>query len=337
MKSLILVHPKFDGIWPWAADHLHQLWRAQGEVDFVRLSPDDARCLGEIVPTCRDYFRAAVLGVSVMKECIGKFSNLRELAVDGHRLTPEVEQAIQLAGIALHRHRSEALWGQSVAECALALTLCGLRRIPQLHHEILISHAPWDYRPPDGIGTVGQRGQQFGDDPHFTNGTVAGKRVRVVGVGNIGGRYAQWMKTLGADVAAWDPLAPEASFDLCGARREWDLMRLVRDAEIFAPHLPLRESTRGIITAEVIDALPRGCLVVIVTRMRICDTDALRRRVLADEIALAADVFDVEPLSLDDPLLGRHNVVHTPHIAGRTVHANHKWAEQLAAQFKPVQ
>lgn len=54
------------------------------------------------------------------------------------------------------------------------------------------------------------------------------------------------------------------------------------------------------------------------TRAGICDMGALRRRVLADELSLAADVFDIEPLPLDDPLLGRHNVVHTPHNAGRT-------------------
>jgi phosphoglycerate dehydrogenase-like enzyme len=46
-------------------------------------------------------------------------------------------------------------------------------------------------------------------------------------------------------------------------------------------------------------------------------------------------VWDVEPLPLDDPLLGRHNVVHTPHIAGRTRDANLAWAENLAAQFDP--
>jgi phosphoglycerate dehydrogenase-like enzyme len=71
------------------------------------------------------------------------------------------------------------------------------------------------------------------------------------------------------------------------------------------------------------------------TRAHVVDTEALRRRVLADELGLAADVFDVEPLPLNDPLLGRSNVVHTPHNAGRTIDANRRWAEMLAEQFDP--
>ena len=100
--------------------------------------------------------------------------------------------------------------------------------------------------------------------------------------------------------------------------------------------LPLTPQTRGLITAAHIDSLPQGCLVVLATRAMICDMEAVRRRVLADELALAADVFDVEPLALDDPLLGRHNVVHTPHIAGRTVDANKQWVENLINQFQPL-
>jgi phosphoglycerate dehydrogenase-like enzyme len=100
--------------------------------------------------------------------------------------------------------------------------------------------------------------------------------------------------------------------------------------------LPLTETTEGLITRRHVEALPRGCLVVLATRAGICDVAAIRERVLADELSLAADVFDVEPLPLDDPLLGRHNVVHTPHLAGRTADANRLWAAQLIEQFRPV-
>jgi phosphoglycerate dehydrogenase-like enzyme len=337
MTSLIVVHPDFDATWPFAADHLHMLWAAQAPVEFVRLADDDRRPAGQAAVRPERVVRLAALGVPVTADCLERLCALREAAVQGaYQPLAESVALLEGRGVPVYTQPSEGFWGQSVAEFGLALTLCGLRRIPQLHHQILTDQAPWDYAPPGGIGRPGARGAQYGDDSRFTNGTVAGKRVRVVGMGNIGSRYASFAHMLGADVAAWDPFAAEPAFHRAGARKQWHLDQLVRDAEIFAPMLPLTDSTRGIVAAEHIRALPQGCLVVLATRAMICDMPALRARVLADELALAADVFDVEPLPLDDPLLGRHNVVHTPHNAGRTRHANQRWAEALAAQFEPV-
>jgi phosphoglycerate dehydrogenase-like enzyme len=257
-------------------------------------------------------------------------------AVIGAPLPEGAADELAARGGRLIRHGSEGYWGQSVSEFALGLTIGALRRIPQTHHDILTSQEAWQYKPADGVSAPGKRGQQFGDDPQFVNGTVEGKRVRIVGAGNIASRYASFCRMLGADVAAWDPFASEPCFHRAGSRRERHLDRLVEDADIFAPMVPLTDSTRGIVTAAHIDALPKGALAVIVTRAHVVDTEALRRRVLADELALAADVFDVEPLPLDDPLLGRSNVVHTPHNAGRTIDANRRWAEMLAEQFDPA-
>jgi phosphoglycerate dehydrogenase-like enzyme len=337
MTSLIVVHPDFEATWPFAADHLHSLWQAQGPVALARLADDDRRPAGQVAPEPARIARLAALGVPVTPGCLERLTALREAAVEGsYRPLADSAELLRSRGVQVYTQPSEGFWGQSVAEFALALTLCGLRRIPQLHCEILSRQAPWDYEPPGGRGRPGARGAQYGDDPRFANGTIAGKRIRIVGMGNIGSRYASFASLLGADVAAWDPFAHEPCFHRAGTRKEWRLDRLVRDAEIFAPMLPLTDSTRGIVTDAHIGALPRGCLVVLATRAAICDMPALRARVLADELSLAADVFDVEPLPLDDPLLGRHNVVHTPHNAGRTRHANQRWAEALAAQFAPV-
>lgn len=338
MRSLIVVHPDFDRVWPFAADALHLRWQAQGSVEFVRLDDNDCRAIGEIADNPATITRMVVLGVSVTAACVEKFTALEEVACEHVPVRTGESAARDLfaaRGVKVHTQPTEGFWGESVAEYALALTLCGLRRIPQLHHQILTSQVSWDYSPSGGKGRPGARGQQFGDDVRFTNGTVAGKRVRIVGAGNIGSRYASFMHMLGADVAIWDPYASEPCFHRAGARKEWYLERLVQDAEIFAPMLPLTHSTRGLVTADHIRSLPKGCLVVLATRAAICDMPVLRTRVLSDELALAADVFDVEPLPLDDPLLGRHNVVHTPHNAGRTQHANEQWAEALIAQFAP--
>ncbi len=335
-RNVLVSHARYDVVWPWGAEAFRTQWAERGPVDHIRLDVGDARAVHEAVPDPAAVRRLVVLGAPFTKESVDAFGGLSEAALLEAYGEQESAEQLRSRGVKVYRHTSEGFWGQSVAEFGLALTLCGLRRIPQLHHQMIGDLAPWDYDPVNGVPTPGGRGHQYGDDPHFTSGTAAGKRVRIVGAGNIASRYAGFVSTLGADVAAWDPYASEPCFHRAGARREHHLDRLVRDAEIFAPMVPLMPSTEGIVTADHIDALPTGCLVVLVTRARICDMAALRRRVLADELALAADVFDVEPLPLADPLLGRHNVVHTPHNAGRTRQANEANARAILDQFEPA-
>ena len=334
MKSLVVVHDHFLHSWIYALDRIHERWDGDGDLEIIQVGADDERSLADIVPAPETVDRLVSLRVPVTVADLHRFPKVKELGID---FVPgdDIMQLAEESGVAVYHQTSEGFWGESVSECALALTLCGLRRIPQLHHEIVSSQAPWDYSyRKDSAGPM--RGGQFSDDRRFTNGVVTGKKVRVVGVGNIGSRYVSFMKMLGADVAAWDPFATDPCFHRAGARKVYHLDQLVQDAEIFAPMLPLKDTTTGIVTSEHIKALPKGCLVVLITRAKICDTDAIRERVLADEIALAADVHDIEPLPLDDPLVGRHNVVHTPHIAGRTRHAGEQWVDMLFDQFRPA-
>ena len=332
MRSVICVHERFDADWPFAADYWQERWQSDG-CELYRTEEPDARA-PQLVPDAGSVQRLVLLGLPADCEDLAPFKAIEECfhSAYGNLPTAGLEQAAG-RGVHIVPHRPELYWGQSVSEYGLALTLCGLRRIPQLYAAMKRSREPWKYRP--DVGKPGQRGGQFGDDSRFSNGTLGGKRVRIVGAGNIGARYASFCVAIGADVAIWDPFAPDATFAASGATRCFHLSELVKDAEIFVPMLPLKEDTRGLIGKELIDALPHGCLVVQVTRALICDTDALYRRVLNDELALAADVFDIEPVALDTPLLGRHNVVHTPHNAGRTLDANRAWVDDKIARFKP--
>lgn len=332
MRSVIIVHPNFDKFWPWSADHAHAQWSTQGEVEFIRQKAADTTPVSEMVSRPHTVTRMIVFGTVTTAACAAVFSGLQEISIESPTREPFLA-ALVARGVRYHAQPNEGYWGQSVAEFGLALTLCGLRRIPQMHLQIITDLSAWDYEPAGGVGVPGTRGYQYGDDNRFTNGTLAGKKVRIVGAGNIASRYASFATVLGADVAVWDPYASEPCFHRAGSRREWHLERLVSDAEIFVPMVPLTPQTEGLITAAHIDALPRGCLVVMVTRALICDMVAVRRRVLSDDLALAADVFEVEPVPLNDPLLGRHNVVHSPHNAGRTRQANERFSTALIEQF----
>ncbi|MBL8994153.1 MAG: hydroxyacid dehydrogenase [Spirochaetia bacterium] len=339
MKSLISVHPHFDGVWPFAADRARELWSKQREVLFFRRKKDDTRPWGKCFDPAelKQVGRALIFDKSFEPSDLTLLPGLKEVGFNhDHSRREEFTKTFQERGVAVRAHRGEGFWGQSVSEFALALTLSALRRIPQTHMEMKSNPAVWEYDPKDKNGLPGMRGQQFGDDLRFTCGTLGGKKVRVVGLGNIGSRYAQWASQMGADVAGWDPVAQDPSFHRSGTRRVEHLEELFHDAEIVVPMMPLVPKTQGLVTAAMIKSIPKGALVVLVTRAGIVDMPTLRGRVLNGELALAADVFDIEPVPFDDPLLKLPHVIHTPHNAGRTRDANFEYAESLLAQFSEI-
>lgn len=335
MTRYIVVDPLFEDVWPHAADHLHDIWRREDTVVFERLDEQRTTPLSEALDDPEAVTQLVSLGVRITDGCLDEFTNLEEafvMTTSMYGSDSDVASELEDRGVTVHDHTNEGFWSESVSEFGLGLTIDALRRIPQKHAAMMESHDPWDL---DQLANdiPKANGHQFADDPNFVNGTIADKRVRIAGVGNIGSRYASATAHLGADVAAYDPYADEPCFHQSGARRIHSLDGLVEDAEIFVPTVPLTDATEGLVTEDHIESLPEGSLVVLITRAEVCDVDAIRSRVLNDEIALAADVWDEEPLALDDPLLGRDNVVHTPHIAGRTDDANRRWAEHLDRHF----
>lgn len=338
MSSHIVVHPSFYREWPLAAEKLYGIWDERGDPEFTELEYTDDRTITDVLADPSEVTQLASLGVSIDLDRIGAFTNLEEAALyteSMYSADEAVVSAFESEGVLVHDHDSEGYWGESVSECALGLTIAALRRIPHRHNRITESTEPWEYMP-KGTPEAGGKGRQHGDRWSGVNGTIAGKSVRIVGAGNIGSRYADVATHLGADIQVYDPFAPDPSIHRTGGTRVFGIDELATGADIFAPMVPLTEETANLVTAEHIKQLPTGALVVLVTRAGVCDMEALRKRVRADELQLAADVWDVEPLPLDDPLLERDNVVHTPHIAGRTEHANRRWAEMLSRRFSRI-
>ena len=184
----------------------------------------------------------------------------------------------------------------TVAELALAMTLNLLRDIPAAVQ--LARDGGWR-------GETWERGPVTGD--------LTGRRVGLAGYGSINRRYAELLGPFHCDVAVYDPHA-----ELTGATRAPSLTGLAARSEILVVGIPPSPATEGVVSAEVIDALPAGALVVLVSRMAVVDQAALWRRAGAGEIRVAADVFDPEPPPADAPFLRSPDVLPTPHIAGAT-------------------
>lgn len=190
----------------------------------------------------------------------------------------------------------------SVAEFALAMTLNALRDIPAAVQRVR-----------EGGWTTGHW-----DQPGFVSGDLTGKRVGLAGFGVINRRYAELIAPFHCSVMAYDPFVADDVLARAGVTRVQSLPELAAQSEILIVGIPPTPATLGIIDRETIDALPRGGILVLPTRMAVMDQDALWRRAEAGEIRAAIDVFDPEPPPADASFRTSPYVLPTPHIAGNT-------------------
>lgn len=191
----------------------------------------------------------------------------------------------------------------SVAEFGLAMTLNVLRDIPAGVQ--LVRAGAW-------------RSVEPWDQPGFVHGDLAGRRVGLAGFGAINRRYAELLRPFSCDVATCDPFVPDDALRARGVSRAASLADLASRSEVFVVGIPPTPATEGVVDAEVLDALPRGAIVIVLSRMAVVDQAALWRRTAAGEVRAAVDVFDPEPPPADAAFRRNPWVLPTPHIAGAT-------------------
>jgi phosphoglycerate dehydrogenase-like enzyme len=101
----------------------------------------------------------------------------------------------------------------------------------------------------------------------------------------------------------------------CPVRPLAELADAVRDADAVVVALPLAPETRGIVSAEVIAAMPSHAVFVNVGRGELVDQTALTGALASARLGGAGlDVFDPEPLPSDDTLWDLPNVIISPHL-----------------------
>lgn len=185
----------------------------------------------------------------------------------------------------------------STAEHTLALLLAVSKRIKPAEHRL---HA--------GLGNYQATHQAL---------ELEGRTLGLLGGGRIGSRVARYGAALGMRVLVCDPYL-DASV-LAGVAESVDLDELWRASDVVSLHAPATDATRHIVDAVTISAMKRGAVVVNCARGSLIDHDALLAGLESGHIAGAGlDVTEPEPLPEGHPLLGRDNVVVTPHVASST-------------------
>lgn len=142
-----------------------------------------------------------------------------------------------------------------------------------------------------------------------------GQRLVVVGYGPIGQEVVRLATAFGMVPTILRRAA--RGDEPCPVRPLEELADTARDADAVVVALPLAATTRGIVSADVIAAMPPSAVFVNVGRGELVDQHALTAALASGALAGAGlDVFDPEPLPPDDPLWDLPNVIISPHTSG---------------------
>lgn len=183
---------------------------------------------------------------------------------------------------------------QAVAEHVFALMLSAARHIPTSRD---LAEGGWR--------------QQTGRE-------LRGATLGILGLGSIGKAVADIAPAFGMRVVAYDPCF-DAEYAAEHGIERGELQAVLREADFLTLHLFLDDSTRNLLDAAAFDAMKSDAIVINTSRGGVIDEDALVEAVRNGRIGAAAlDVFRVEPLPADSPLLHTPGIIATGHIAGAT-------------------
>ena len=185
---------------------------------------------------------------------------------------------------------------QSVSEMAICLMLAVARGVGELDQMVRLGR--WDRT---------RRSLQ-----------LSGRRLGVLGFGQIGQRVARAALGFGMHVQVFDSglKDPDGFAPITFAT---SLRSLLEASDVLTLHIPLTAKTHHLIGAEQLAQLPQDAIVINTARGEIIDEDALGRALASGHLYGAGlDTLSIEPIPADSPLLRLRNVILTPHIGGST-------------------
>lgn len=164
---------------------------------------------------------------------------------------------------------------------------------------------------------------------------IRGKKLGIIGYGNIGMQLGIIAEGLGMQVQFYDVVN---KLPLGNARQVPSLNQLLASSDVVSLHVPETGATQDMIGANELAQMQAGAILINASRGTVVDIDALADTLAAGKLGGAAiDVFPVEPRSNDDefisPLRRFDNTFLTPHIGGSTVEAQENIGMEVAEKL----
>jgi D-3-phosphoglycerate dehydrogenase len=165
---------------------------------------------------------------------------------------------------------------------------------------------------------------------------LRGRVLGLVGFGNIPRALAPKAKAFGLRVVTHDPFVAREALAAADVEA-MSFERLLQISDFVSIHAPLVPATRGLFNADVFRKMKKGAILINTARGPLVDEGALIAALDGGHLGAAAlDVAAVEPLARDSKLLGRDNVIMTPHTAFYSVEALEELQTKCASDVARV-
>lgn len=160
---------------------------------------------------------------------------------------------------------------------------------------------------------------------------LAGKRMGIVGLGNIGMEVARIASAFGMEVVAVTSKQGDLPYSVKSVSRD----ELFASSDVISLHCPLTDNTHHLINKETLQKMKSSAIVINTGRGPLVNDTELADALNTGSIAAyAADVLTVEPARKDNPLLGTKNCYLTPHIAWATREARQRLMDICVKNIK---
>jgi D-3-phosphoglycerate dehydrogenase len=205
----------------------------------------------------------------------------------------------------------------SVAEFTVGAILAMLKRMKEA--DTAVRDGNWNERYSELVGSE-----------------LFGKMVGIIGLGRIGMEVARRLKAFEA-ILLYHDLVRRLDAETEIPIRFAPLDTLLMQSEIVCLHVPRTEETLHMIGKAEFALMKSGTVLVNMARGKVVDESALIEALSSRRLACAAlDVFETEPLPLNNPLLKLPNILLSPHMSAHTKEALSRTAIEVAEAVKTV-
>ncbi len=290
-------------------DHIHEdglnILKASKDINYVYAADIDKKSLLSVIKDAHIVITRS--STNVDKTFLDKALNLKALIRAGVGYdNVDIITCSKKGIIAMNVPTANTI---AAVELTMAHILSCMRKFPYAHNQLKEQR-------------IWKREDWYGNE-------LYGKKLGVIGFGNIGHKVALRAKAFEMDVITYDPYIPSTKATDLGIAYTSNFQDIL-NCDLITIHTPKNKETLNIINEEEISKMKNGVILINCARGGLYNEEALYNNLKSGKIAMAGiDVFINEP-AVNHPLLDLNNVIVTAHLGANTKESQKKIAIQAA-------